>query len=486
MAKCPRSGAKFLWQGQVVTAVPAGFVKGHRSNATCFKEDGKTIAVVRMGAGHNRYYPPLKELKPLPEQLRVPPLMHVDRWRTESYGFSQPVAPGVNGLGASDVWKDQLLHEYENVHAQLAPYGSDLSDPYAKRLFKTGEDIAAAAIAAGASYSEIAAAARRGRKQGKHGLQGIEETDILRLYGSCVKKCRRHAPQSLGPCIDRCQESGGQVGALFDRAVNVHGPIGPDVRARLQRYLRDPNERNWHDVRTIIIDTRAGGQTVWQAVAAVDSNCGLASRTGAKYWPDKWTFAQAISQATGGIRYPHPGAPAKVLPLRGDGLSGTDDYHAHSASMWATNAVEEAELGAGDALNKGQCNRALESLVRAERKTTMASTNATQTGNPRLKAKALASNTLVNALWREFQTKCIRRYPGDHPGSVLPFGGLGGAGLGGAGSLHERIAAVLGWSVKDTQGFSLSMLREMVREKDPQLAQETSDIIQGGGHIYRR
>lgn len=297
MPKCPRSGARFTWNGLVVAAVPAGFIKGHRSNKTCFEEDGQVLVSVRKPGGNFRYYPPLSELRPV-QRVAVTPLTH----RATRQHDRMP-----------------------NLFPQPMPQE----------------------------------------------LQGIEETDTLRLYGSCVKKCRRHAPQSLGPCIDRCQESGGA-------------------------------------------------------------------------------------------------------------LSGTDDYHAHSASMWATNAVEEAELGAGDALNKGQCNRALESLVRAERKTTMASTNATQTGNERLKAKALASNTLVNALWREFQTKCIRRYPGDHPGSVLPFGGLGGAG-----SLHERIAAVLGWSVKDTQGFSLSMLREMVRGKDPQLAQEISEAVQSGKHIYQ-
>lgn len=301
MAKCPRSGAKFLWQGQVVTAVPAGHIRGHRSNATCFKEGGETLAVVRMGAGHNRYYPPLKELKPLPEQLRVPPLMHVDRWRTESYGFPQPVAPGVNGITEAD---------------EAATSRSVALQNYAEKLqqFERGEETYGvlqmyeqAALDAGVTTQELT------QVQRKAALRGIEDTDTLRLYGSCVKKCRRHAPHSLGPCIDACQK-GGQVG-------------------------------------------------------------------------------------------------------------GTDDFHTRNAQIWAGHAVEEAELGAGDALDKGQCNRALESLVRAERKTTMASTHATQVGDEQLRAKARRSNSLVNALWREFQSKCVRR-DGDQPGSVLPFGGV--------------------------------------------------------------
>lgn len=50
-------------------------------------------------------------------------------------------------------------------------------------------------------------------------------------------------------------------------------------------------------------------------------------------------------------------------------------------------------------------------------------------------------------------------------------------------TLHERIAAVLGWTVKETQGFSLQALREMVRAKDPRLAEEISGVVQRGDHI---
>lgn len=50
--------------------------------------------------------------------------------------------------------------------------------------------------------------------------------------------------------------------------------------------------------------------------------------------------------------------------------------------------------------------------------------------------------------------------------------------------LHQRIADVLGWPVKDTHSFNLHMLREMVRDKDPKLTKEISDYIQSGRHVY--
>jgi hypothetical protein len=53
-------------------------------------------------------------------------------------------------------------------------------------------------------------------------------------------------------------------------------------------------------------------------------------------------------------------------------------------------------------------------------------------------------------------------------------------------SIHERIAQALGWTVPDTQGFSLATLRELVRDKDPALADEISATIRSGRHITQR
>jgi hypothetical protein len=49
--------------------------------------------------------------------------------------------------------------------------------------------------------------------------------------------------------------------------------------------------------------------------------------------------------------------------------------------------------------------------------------------------------------------------------------------------IHERIAEALGWTVKETQGFSLAALKEFVRVKDPVLAQDIAVYMQTGRHI---
>ncbi|MBU1767923.1 MAG: hypothetical protein KJ648_07465 [Candidatus Omnitrophica bacterium] len=52
-------------------------------------------------------------------------------------------------------------------------------------------------------------------------------------------------------------------------------------------------------------------------------------------------------------------------------------------------------------------------------------------------------------------------------------------------TLHARIAAVLGWTVKDAQSFSLQVLRELVREKDPKLASEITALVWSGEYLYQ-
>jgi hypothetical protein len=52
-------------------------------------------------------------------------------------------------------------------------------------------------------------------------------------------------------------------------------------------------------------------------------------------------------------------------------------------------------------------------------------------------------------------------------------------------SLHERIAEALGWTVEDTQSFSLQSLRELVRPVSPSLAEELSQRIGSGTLVVR-
>lgn len=52
--------------------------------------------------------------------------------------------------------------------------------------------------------------------------------------------------------------------------------------------------------------------------------------------------------------------------------------------------------------------------------------------------------------------------------------------------LHERIAKACNWNVSDVRSFSLATMREMVREKHPELAAEIASVIERGAHIYER
>jgi hypothetical protein len=50
-------------------------------------------------------------------------------------------------------------------------------------------------------------------------------------------------------------------------------------------------------------------------------------------------------------------------------------------------------------------------------------------------------------------------------------------------NLRARIAAALGWTERDTQGFSLPSLLLLVRPVDPGLAQELATHIEGDYYI---
>jgi hypothetical protein len=52
-------------------------------------------------------------------------------------------------------------------------------------------------------------------------------------------------------------------------------------------------------------------------------------------------------------------------------------------------------------------------------------------------------------------------------------------------TLHERIAAALGWTVAETQTLSLPSLRDLVRPVSPALAGEISDLLARGLHLVR-
>lgn len=60
----------------------------------------------------------------------------------------------------------------------------------------------------------------------------------------------------------------------ISRARNMHGKLGPDIRARLQRVLKNPSDKTWNDAHSIIVGPPGPGSitgtTLWQAVIAAD------------------------------------------------------------------------------------------------------------------------------------------------------------------------------------------------------------------------
>lgn len=48
------------------------------------------------------------------------------------------------------------------------------------------------------------------------------------------------------------------------------------------------------------------------------------------------------------------------------------------------------------------------------------------------------------------------------------------------GTLHERVARVLGWTAREAQSFSLPALRDLVRPVSPKLAWEITCAMQEG------
>lgn len=52
-------------------------------------------------------------------------------------------------------------------------------------------------------------------------------------------------------------------------------------------------------------------------------------------------------------------------------------------------------------------------------------------------------------------------------------------------TIHERVAAVLNWSVRDVQSFPLVSLRDLVRPLDVKLAAEMDQIVRSGYTILQ-
>lgn len=53
-------------------------------------------------------------------------------------------------------------------------------------------------------------------------------------------------------------------------ATNLLGKIKPEIKERLKRVIENPNQENWEEAYSIIIDGRGTMKTLWNAVIAID------------------------------------------------------------------------------------------------------------------------------------------------------------------------------------------------------------------------
>lgn len=95
--------------------------------------------------------------------------------------------------------------------------------------------------------------------------------------------------------------------SFLDKARTMFGPLKPEYRAKLVKYLKQPTEKGWDQIHGIVISQRFGVNTVWQAVLAVDPTFPRSADCkprGGNRWsriPDAILVTRAIQQATAGI-----------------------------------------------------------------------------------------------------------------------------------------------------------------------------------------
>ena len=82
-------------------------------------------------------------------------------------------------------------------------------------------------------------------------------------------------------------------------ATNMFGSIKPEIKKRLEKVINKPNQKNWDDAYTIIINSSGTMTTLWQAVLKVDPQMprskGIDDKWG--YIPSSETIIQAIQNA---------------------------------------------------------------------------------------------------------------------------------------------------------------------------------------------
>ncbi len=82
-------------------------------------------------------------------------------------------------------------------------------------------------------------------------------------------------------------------------ASNINGKLSPEIKTRLQTLIDEPNQLNWENTYSLIINNRGKISTLWQAVLSVNP-----SFTRSKCSEDEWqqiptqeTIIKAINHA---------------------------------------------------------------------------------------------------------------------------------------------------------------------------------------------
>lgn len=82
-------------------------------------------------------------------------------------------------------------------------------------------------------------------------------------------------------------------------ASNINGKLSPEIKARLQAVIDQPNQLSWNDTFSFILNHRGKVSTLWQAVLAVNPSF-TRSKCCEEEWqqiPSQETIIKAINHA---------------------------------------------------------------------------------------------------------------------------------------------------------------------------------------------
>lgn len=91
-----------------------------------------------------------------------------------------------------------------------------------------------------------------------------------------------------------------EITLALEFATNMFGHIKPEVKKRLLKVVEKPNQKNWEDAYTIILNSSGTMTTLWQAVIKIDPQMPRSKSCDSKwqYIPTSETIIQAIKNST--------------------------------------------------------------------------------------------------------------------------------------------------------------------------------------------